>query len=547
MAIMHPEDIENYKYTGSEKEMYDQLKSQLPDKMHVFYSIRWFETKDGVRVDSESDFLVFDPSFGFITIEVKGGIGLDVSPDNTNWVLHEIVDGELSHRELHRSPYLQSEESMRHFTNYFREEFAHAFRGAYGFAVAFPFYYADKIISDRNPKEVTIDKGDMNSLKDKINSIFHYWKKRRNLSVPFSGEERKRFISLINKRISLSAAAGALIDIKKKQFEKINMVQDNILDALCNYPDLQFVGGAGTGKTYIGVKKAMKDSNKNCKVLITCVSETLSAYINTVLLNENSSIICKSFSELLIGMRGQEAYNKSISQELDYLDIIGQVKDDEKYDSIIVDEAQDFDEDMGLCIASLLKDNHKTFYVFFDENQNLYNRDFGTAFGFNSLPIVLRYNIRNTGRIYDYATKTTNLGKETISNELVGVEPDISNFNSEKQALNKIEGIVNKLTIKEYVPVKSIVLLSNVPYEQSVFRNQSELGQYKIDKSQKADKIISDDLHYYEINNFKGLESDVVIFVCHKKDKEEDNNQCERYVALTRARYFLYIVNIITK
>ena len=67
MAIMHPEDIENYKYTGSEKEMYDQLKSQLPDKMHVFYSIRWFETKDGVRVDSESDFLVFDPSFGFIT------------------------------------------------------------------------------------------------------------------------------------------------------------------------------------------------------------------------------------------------------------------------------------------------------------------------------------------------------------------------------------------------------------------------------------------------------------------------------------------------
>ena len=82
---------------------------------------------------------------------------------------------------------------------------------------------------------------------------------------------------------------------------------------------------------------------------------------------------------------------------------------------------------------------------------------------------------------------------------------------------------------------------------QSIFRNQTELGQYKIDKSQKADKINSDDLHYYEINNFKGLESDVVIFACHKKEKEEDNNQCERYVALTRARYFLFIVNIVSK
>ena len=34
-------------------------------------SIRWFETnEENKRVDSECDFLVFDPSFGFLTIEV---------------------------------------------------------------------------------------------------------------------------------------------------------------------------------------------------------------------------------------------------------------------------------------------------------------------------------------------------------------------------------------------------------------------------------------------------------------------------------------------
>ena len=31
------------------------------------------EVEEGKRIDSESDFIVFDPSFGFITIEVKGG------------------------------------------------------------------------------------------------------------------------------------------------------------------------------------------------------------------------------------------------------------------------------------------------------------------------------------------------------------------------------------------------------------------------------------------------------------------------------------------
>ena len=78
MAVMHPVDIENYDYTPTEKDLYYALKEQLPDKYQVFYSVRWFETVENKRIDSESDFLVFDPSFGFITIEVKGGTGITV-------------------------------------------------------------------------------------------------------------------------------------------------------------------------------------------------------------------------------------------------------------------------------------------------------------------------------------------------------------------------------------------------------------------------------------------------------------------------------------
>ena len=69
MAIMHPIDLENYNCTESEKEMYLALKEHLSDRFQVFYSIRWFETDDNnKRVDSECDFLVFDPSFGFLAI-----------------------------------------------------------------------------------------------------------------------------------------------------------------------------------------------------------------------------------------------------------------------------------------------------------------------------------------------------------------------------------------------------------------------------------------------------------------------------------------------
>lgn len=87
MAVMHPVDIENYNYTPTEKDLYYVLKEQLPDKYQVFYSVRWFETVENKRIDSESDFLVFDPSFGFITIEVKGGTGITIN--DGKWTLIE--------------------------------------------------------------------------------------------------------------------------------------------------------------------------------------------------------------------------------------------------------------------------------------------------------------------------------------------------------------------------------------------------------------------------------------------------------------------------
>lgn len=254
MASMHPSDIENYDYTPSEKIMYECLKD-LPEKYHVFYSVRWFEIDEGKRVDSESDFIVFDPSFGYLTVEVKGG--QEIIQKDSDWYLVESDGQEETTRKLKCSPYVQAEKSMRHFYNYFHEEFHQSFNGTYGFAVAFSWFSSEKIVGSESPREITIDMNDLFNLQQKINSIFHYWKNKRNLSIPFSSDQRKRFIGLLDKRISLSAAAGALIPLREKELMKINLIQDSILDAVFNYRELRFVGGAGTGKTFIGVKKAV--------------------------------------------------------------------------------------------------------------------------------------------------------------------------------------------------------------------------------------------------------------------------------------------------
>lgn len=542
MAVMHPVDIENYNYTLSEKYMYEAFRDCLDPKYHVFYSVRWFEVEEGKRIDSESDFIIFDPSFGFITIEVKGG--KEVIQEGDHWFLIETKDGEEFTRELKCSPYEQAEKSMRHFHKYFREEFHQSFNGAYGFAVAFPWYSSEKIISSSSPRELTIDKSDISSLQQKINEIFHYWRNKRNLSIPFSVEQRQRFISLINKRISLSAAAGALIPIKEKELSKINAVQDSIIDAMHNYKEMRFVGGAGTGKTYIGAKKAKQEAANGKKVLFTCCSSKLIDYVSNEILKGVNNVTCLDFDSLMQKILGAE-YAKIVEEGNGFFDYIETVPDEFKFDCIIVDEAQDYDVDMGLSIRALLKEDYSTFYVFFDENQNVFSKDFEDSFAIDYPPVILRYNIRNTGRIYDNAIQKTGLGKDTVANSLLGVDPEYSDYKNISQCKKALTNIINKLTKKEFVSPKSIVILGNCSYEDSIICNEEYIGSFRVDKSNNLSIIEDDVIRYCSVKNFKGMEADIIVYINHIKTKElEVKELCEQYVALTRPRYYLYVLNI---
>jgi DNA helicase IV len=220
-----------------------------------------------------------------------------------------------------------------------------------------------------------------------------------------------------------------------------------------------------------------------------------------------------------------------------------------RYDAIVIDEGQDYDVDMGLTMRALLVPNFTTFYVFFDENQNVFAKDFSNSFAIEAPPIILRYNIRNTGRIYDNATSKTGLGLETVANNLLGVEPEYREYKNAQQCLTALTNIVNRLTVNEQVPSKSIVVLSNKSFEKSVLSTESGIGRLGIDKSEKFDIIDADTIRFFTVPSFKGMEADIIIFLNHVKKHEGLSKEeiCAQYVALTRARYYLYVLNILNQ
>lgn len=546
MATMHPEKLDSLNCTKSELLFYEALKKALPEKCHVFYSVRWI-TKDtnGQKKQSECDFLVFHPDFGYLTIEVKGGKSIDINEDT--WVIELAPDDDLrtkTYRELTRSPYAQSSESMHFFKDYLQDELECKYPGIFGCAVAFPLYNIDNILATDAPREQTIEMRDMQNLGKRINEIFHYSKPYCPNQRFISKEYAEKFVKTIKKKIALSAAAGALIPLKEIQLNEINHVQDAIIDLLYNYNKAFLMGGAGTGKTWIGIKKIRKALFDNKDVLFLCYNSHLCEFIRNSVSDPNFS--CYTFEAYMLKLLGSPVFDsvpKDTNDTKEFFDTISEKAGIKKFDLIIVDEGQDFTEDWATSINYLLKPQG-SLYVLFDQDQNIFKRDFKNGFCIDSPPFVLRYNIRNTRSIHQWICSTTNVGKEMVSNSLLGSEPETYDFTSRSTALSKINNILNTLINKENVEPASIVLLSNRRIENSILNESRELGTNKI--TEILDPKAKNEVVFRTIQGFKGLESDVVIYVNHyyKNQTFDDAYYKQLYTACTRAKYFLYVINI---
>jgi DNA replication protein DnaC len=168
----------------------------------------------------------------------------------------------------------------------------------------------------------------MMNLEDKIKKAFMFYK---NSSFAFTKEQRQNFLNIINKRLVVSAAAGALIEQKRTMLEQINRVQDNFIYMLENYKQFYMKGGAGTGKTWIAMKLARKYLSMGLDVLLLCYSPILARFIRTEINSKEISVF--DFEDLMC-----RTFNKSVFEINTAEDIIDNIDDYsyKKYDAIIV-------------------------------------------------------------------------------------------------------------------------------------------------------------------------------------------------------------------
>ena len=519
---MYPKNISEYTPTDSERIVYQELKNQLPDSFEVFYSVHWTSSENGRLFKSEADFVVASPDYGFLCLEVKGGSGIRVE-DNV-WYVEDTLHGD---RRLNVSPYDQAEKSMYFFLKMFSNKYNMKYQGIFGAGVVFPFYpIGENADLDNRNRICTIDSNDLNQLYNKIKKLFRLWGDNSYGRRFYSQSQHNAFIELVRERIAISAAAGALVKYKEQQLDVINRVQNNYIFFLSNVRQFFIKGGAGTGKTWIAMKMAKNEAEiPGNKVLFLCSSKKLAEMVT---MHIGESVEVKDIAGLFADLSSNQAnvlppLYSGISQNL--------IFNHPLFDAIFVDEAQDFSEEWAAIVKKLLRNSASSrLGIFYDDVQILREDSFGDGFGILSLPFLLHENIRNTANIYKWASEKTNLGTDMIANPVEGPTPITEVFSEIGQLTLSLETLFRKYLEDEYLHNKSLTMVTDDVDWLS--RNYPHgIAKWRFVNGPTASNT---DISVYSVADFKGLESDMVIYL-HALDVSDNLN----YIAYTRAKYYL--------
>ncbi len=173
-------------------------------------------------------------------------------------------------------------------------------------------------------------------------------------------------------------------------------------------------GGAGSGKTVLALQKAkdltrgVGDGARRERVALLCYSIGLAEYLKRVVAGwdrRHRPAFVGTYEELgrLWGVEmGSEDDPSFWEEELPRLmaeRAVG-LAEGHRFDSVVVDEAQDFADSWWASVLGALRDEEASgVFVFSDENQRLFAR-FGRP-PVQLVPLVLDHNLRNTRQIYD--------------------------------------------------------------------------------------------------------------------------------------------------
>ena len=543
MAILWPKilppSVTEDSRRRSEVRVYNKLRDSLDDDFTVFYSRPWLGIDEhGEERDGECDFLVAHPDYGMLAIEVKGGV-ISYDPETERWLSKDRYG--FSHRI--KNPVTQAKSAKHEILRRLHESPRYPYRRVHAaHGLVFPDGSAPPgELGPDIPERIMCD-------SKKFRHHFRDWIAERlseahlpETCEPLGRDGISALERFLAKPFTLKFRIGAALAEADEVFRILEPTQFRILDTITDIPRALIRGGAGTGKTLIAMEEAIRSAKRGERTLLTCHSRPLAENLRRNL-KDVENLMVAGFHSLCRDMANQAGIFMSDSESKNHFYDIElpnalvnamEKKDSLMWDTVVVDEGQDFHSDWWLAIDSCVKEGGKL-RVLMDSNQKIYDKPETSVLEIDTVPLRLSRNLRNTENIHRVSMVHYS-GHEIVADGPEGREVDWIEVDS-KDKIDVAHKRLKKIIFDQDVDPGDIAVLCDDSRVMEEFLDNARGTSISFTN---AEVMELEDVVVDTVARFKGLERLVVIYITG--DSGEFRRELA-YVAFSRARAYLCVI-----
>ncbi len=509
----------------AERRVYQALIEQLQPNDLVVAGQR---VTDHLK-DHEVDFVVAIEGAGIVCLEVKGG---EVWHDGHGW--RQKRGG----REHSIEPVRQAREACYALRDYIEKDPRWTQgRLRWDHVVVLPnTELPDGFALADCPRWKVIDRNDLPAIADKLREVLV----RQELDRPLLD---RRGIDQIT--IALSGRGLPQRDVVARALanedaaDALTEHQGVILDAIRLLNRIEVRGGAGSGKTFLAMEQARRLAQRGQRVALVCYSHGLASYLERITATwprRQQPAYVGEFHALGVQWGAPQGPDESLRTEetvqfwehdlpRQMAELAMELEPGHRFDSIVVDEAQDFADSWWEPMLIALKDpDEGGLYVFTDEGQRVFNR-YGSP-PVPLVPLILDHNLRNTRQIANAFQPLVDhpmrfLGGEGPAVSFVACSRD--------EALSVGDDQIEALIEQGWRPEDLALLTTGGRHPEQTERQKDGHKAYW-DTFWDTDQVF-----YGHVLGFKGLERRAVVLVVNEVS-QFDRSRERLYVGLSRAR-----------
>lgn len=529
MAIMIPSTPNDYDSKSREGDIFTALKT-LPNDYYVIHSFANTIQRDDILVESECDFVVFNPKKGILCIEAKAG---QVSCSNGRWIYS---DG----RPMpHGGPYRQASNNKHRLMDAFFARNLDEIVDKCNFVhtVWFPSISQLQFNHFPLPSEAALLKEETLTFEDLRNPLE---KIEKNFTVRYSSLketnlnefETQRVLDVFCKNFKIIPAKNLSTNISEIRFFHLIQEQLNVLKFLEGQPTVVVNGAAGTGKTIIACERAKQLADAGENVLFLCYNRFLFEKLSADYRNYGR-IHFFTLDKYVYNLTGHyDAYEEAE-------DILNNNPNKLVFNHIIIDEAQDFGKDeieeshlietLYTIIVIDRIDKGGSFYSFYDDFQLIQGQKLPTFISEADCKMTLYTNCRNTTNIAKSSLNPLPNNQrrlKSLSKYNNGAHPKMFFCSNPKSVVDKLDILLKEL--QKHYDKNEIVILTLKTEDKSLIPNSAQnfRGKYK----------------FTTVRKFKGLEAQSIVLVDFDEEIFQEKQILKYYVGASRAKLNLNII-----